>query len=47
MDTGRNLAGVAALVGDPGRANMLDALLDRRALTATELAHTAESVRQS
>jgi DNA-binding transcriptional ArsR family regulator len=35
------LAQVAALVGDPGRANMLDALLDRRALTASELAFTA------
>jgi DNA-binding transcriptional ArsR family regulator len=36
-----NLAEVAALAGDPARANMLDALLDGRALTATELAFLA------
>lgn len=34
-------AGTAALVGDPARANMLIALMDGRALTATELAGTA------
>lgn len=34
-------AATAALVGDPGRANMLAALLDGRALTATELARAA------
>lgn len=34
-------AETAALVGDPARANMLAALMDGRALTATELAHTA------
>lgn len=32
---------MAALVGDPGRARMLVALLGRRALTATELADVA------
>ncbi len=32
---------VAALVGDPARANMLTALMTGRALTATELAHQA------
>jgi DNA-binding transcriptional ArsR family regulator len=32
------LATIGALVGDPGRASMLAALLDGRALTATELA---------
>src|SRR5258708_30195715 len=32
------LAGIGALVGDPGRASMLAALLDGRALTAMELA---------
>ena len=32
------IARVAALVGDPARANMLTALLDGHALTATELA---------
>ncbi len=35
------IAEVAALVGDPARANMLCALLGGRALTATELAFTA------
>jgi DNA-binding transcriptional ArsR family regulator len=35
------LAEVGALVGDPGRANMLVALVDGRALTATELAARA------
>ena len=34
-------AEIAALAGDPGRAGMLHALMDGRALTATELAHAA------
>jgi DNA-binding transcriptional ArsR family regulator len=34
-------AAVAALVGDPARAGMLHALMDGRALTASELAHVA------
>lgn len=34
-------AQVAALAGDPARAGMLHALMDGRALTATELAHVA------
>lgn len=34
-------AETAALVGDPARANMLAALIDGRALTATELSRTA------
>src|SRR5690349_9752634 len=33
-----SLAEIAALVGNPARANMLEALLDGRALTASELA---------
>src|SRR5277367_1029984 len=41
MTDGLNIAEVAALVGDPGRATMLTALLDGRALTASELAHLA------
>lgn len=41
MKEGPNIAGVAALVGDPARANMLSALMDGRALTATELAREA------
>src|SRR5687767_440537 len=36
-----SLAEVAALVGDPARANMLNALMDGRALTASELAYAA------
>src|SRR4029079_16790943 len=36
-----DLAAIAALVGDPARANILTALLDGRALTATELADSA------
>ncbi len=35
------LAGVAHLMGDPARANMLHALMDGRALTAKELAYVA------
>ncbi|WP_374653253.1 ArsR/SmtB family transcription factor [Dongia sp.] len=35
------MAEVASLVGDPARANMLAALMDGRALTATELAYVA------
>jgi len=41
MVAGVNLAEVAALVGDPARANMLVALLDGQALTAGELAFFA------
>jgi DNA-binding transcriptional ArsR family regulator len=35
------MAEIAALAGDPARACMLQALMDGRALTATELAHCA------
>jgi DNA-binding transcriptional ArsR family regulator len=41
MTIGLSIAEVASLVGDPGRSNMLVALLDGRALTASELAYTA------
>ena len=41
------LAETAALVGDPGRANMLVALLDGRALTVAELARTASVTPQT
>ena len=41
MTTPVSLAEVAALVGDPARANILCALLDGRALTAGELAYAA------
>ncbi len=41
MKDGPNISNVAALIGDPARANMLTALMDGRALTVTELAHAA------
>lgn len=41
MVEGLYIAEVAALIGDPARANILSALKDERALTATELAHVA------
>jgi DNA-binding transcriptional ArsR family regulator len=41
MKDGPNFSVVAALLGDPARANMMTALMDGRALTATELAHEA------
>src|ERR1700694_1115063 len=47
MITGYLIAEVAALVGEPARATMLSALLDGRALTATELAHSARVTPQT
>lgn len=41
MKDGPSIAPVAALAGDPARANMLAALLAGKALTASELAHEA------
>jgi DNA-binding transcriptional ArsR family regulator len=41
MGSGLHIAEVTSLVGDPARANILVALLDDRALTATELASAA------
>jgi len=41
MNDGPYIAEAAALIGDPARANMLLALMDGRALTATELALAA------
>ncbi|MFI5024685.1 MAG: ArsR/SmtB family transcription factor [Alphaproteobacteria bacterium] len=41
MKTGPQIASLAALVGDPARANMLTALLSGSALTASELAAEA------
>ena len=38
MKDGPMIASVAALIGDPARANMLTALMDGRALTVSELA---------
>src|ERR1041384_7000338 len=42
-----DIAAVAALVGDPARANILYALLDGRALTASELAYAAHVTPQT
>ncbi len=41
MTEGPYFAEAAALIGDPARANMLAALMDGRALTASELAYRA------
>src|SRR5258708_29467308 len=41
MNESVQIAEIAALVGDPARANMLSALLDGRALTAGEFAYAA------
>jgi DNA-binding transcriptional ArsR family regulator len=41
MKDGPSLAPIAALAGDPARANMLAALLSGKALTASELANEA------
>ncbi|HEX4554840.1 MAG TPA: winged helix-turn-helix domain-containing protein [Xanthobacteraceae bacterium] len=41
MVPGPHIAEVAHLVGDPARANILAALMDARALTASELAYAA------
>src|SRR6476661_3189388 len=38
MEAAPRIAFIAALIGDPARANMLTALMDGRALTASELA---------
>src|SRR5437879_7106589 len=47
MITGPIIAEVAALVGDPARATMVSALLDGRALTASELATAARITPQT
>jgi DNA-binding transcriptional ArsR family regulator len=41
MSSLARMAEIAALVGDPARANILSALMDGRALTAKELAYAA------
>ena len=41
MKSGPDIAAIAALLGDPGRANMLTALMTGQALTAGELAREA------
>lgn len=41
MKDGPLIASIAAMMGDPARANMLTALMDGRALTVSELAESA------
>lgn len=41
MDAQPDISTIGALIGDPARANMLNVLMDGRALTATELAYYA------
>lgn len=47
MQDGPNIAGIAALIGDPARANMLTALMHGAALTASELALEAGVTKQT
>ncbi len=47
MATHARFAEVASLAGDPARVAMLHALMDGRALTATELAHAASVAPQT
>lgn len=47
MGSTADLATTASLVGDPARANMLTALMDGRALTATERARAASVTPQT
>src|SRR6478736_7091165 len=47
MSDGPNIARIAALIGDPARAEMLTALMTDRALTATELAGIAGITKQT
>src|SRR5580704_18548132 len=47
MISGAMIAEIAALAGDPGRANILSALLDGRAMTASELAFAAHVTPQT
>ena len=47
MSDGPNIARIAALIGDPARAEMLTALMADRALTATELAGIAGITKQT
>lgn len=47
MAEGPNISHIASLMGDPARANMLCALMDGRALTASELAGVGGITRQT
>ena len=47
MKEGPNIVGIAALLGDRARAEMLTALLGGQALTATELSEAADVTKQT
>ena len=47
MKEGPDIARIAALIGDPARANMLTALMSGKAVTATELAQEANVTLQT
>lgn len=47
MKHGPDIAGIASLIGDPARANILTALMGGAALTATELATEAGVTKQT
>ena len=47
MRDGPNIARVAALIGEPARAEMLSALMSGQALTATELTGVADITKQT
>lgn len=47
MREGPDIARIAALVADPARSTMLLALMDSRALTATELSSLARITKQT
>jgi DNA-binding transcriptional ArsR family regulator len=47
MKEGPDIARIAALIGDPARANMLTALMSGKALTASELAEEARVTLQT
>src|SRR4051794_36436791 len=47
MKDGPNIARIAALVGDPARAEMLTALMTGQALTASELVGVASLTKQT
>lgn len=47
MRDGPDISRIAALIGDPARASMIEALMDGRALTASELANVAGVTKQT
>ncbi|WP_421875148.1 ArsR/SmtB family transcription factor [Pacificispira sp.] len=47
MKEGPDIALIASLIGDPARANMLTAMMDGKAYTATELAAEAGITQQT